>query len=168
MARLRRFAGGADAPKYGDLPTRENQPDFDPVLEPEQDIPVPEPDLIGVPGSDAMPGRGEETPRERESQLRMPTMAPPTANATPSQPRTPTPQAGMASRAVMPVPFNPMPAPPTSTLIRPGFGRMGGGALFGRAGGLQGGGLGSPFDPVPDSKSNPIDTLMQLLKRGGR
>ncbi len=39
--------------------------------------------------------------------------------------------------------------------------------MFGSSGGLKGGGLGMPFDPTSNQKSNPIDTLLQQLLGGG-
>jgi hypothetical protein len=40
------------------------------------------------------------------------------------------------------------------------------GALFGSQGGLKGGGLGVPLDPVANQQSDPIATLIKLLNGG--
>ncbi len=94
-----------------------------------------------------MPGRGGEAPRER-------------SNATPRRPSEPTPQAGSSFVAGV-QPFSPMQASASiGSMATP---KLRG--LFGSAGGLQGGGLGQPLDPVSNQASDPIDTLIQMLMK---
>lgn len=88
----------------------------------------------------------------------------------PRRPAEPTPGAGSSETISSggpapspgPLPFEPLEMPMTSKLAKPANG------LYGSAGGLQGGGLGVPFDPTSDAQSNPIDTLMQLLMSAGK
>lgn len=76
----------------------------------------------------------------------------------PPSPMEPTVRAGQPGIPT----FSPMPPVPGVSLAKP----RGMGSLFGSAGGLQGGGLGLPFDPVSNQKSLPIDGLIQMLKKG--
>jgi hypothetical protein len=78
--------------------------------------------------------------------------------ATPVQPRQPTPRAGSS--------FLSTAAGPVSGGAMSGIGGMASPSLrglFGNAGGLKGGGLGIPLDPVSNVKSDP----MQLLAEKG-
>lgn len=108
------------------------------------------------PISDPLNAQSGETPRERGS-----------AQASLRRPSTPTPMAGSVSQGASlrsPMPFQPMEGGSDSMMVA-GQGGMGGGSLFGKAGGLQGGGLGTPLDPMSNQMSNPIiGTLIKLLK----
>lgn len=94
------------------------------------------------------PGRGAETPRERGN-----------TPAAPRKPMSPDPMAAAGGSTFQAgvLPFKPLPGP---------MGSSPSGSLFGSMGGLKGGGLGIPLDPVSDVASDPIDTLIQLLMRG--
>jgi hypothetical protein len=134
-----------------------------------------------MPDFGANEGRQGETPREREEvRLRapggeagglpgldsggdqpggMPGGPAGGPQASPAQPRSP------ASRSGMPglMPFKPLPtAGQSSQLTSP---RLRG--LYGSAGGLQGGGLGLPLDPVSNQASDPLELIMSLLKGRG-
>lgn len=129
------------------------------------------------------PGQSGETPREREGAKQKgpttdfgrfgeaPRERPGGGDAAPPQPRTPTPQAGSVGPSpgpapMPPQPFSPMPQQaPVASLARP----MGGsGSLYGGLGGLKGGGLGVPLDPISNQASDPISTLLKLLQGGGK
>jgi hypothetical protein len=99
-----------------------------------------------------MPGRAGEGPRERQNG----------GSATPRRPSTPTPQAGSSFTAPQGVqPFQPMQSSGSiGSMATP---RLRG--LFGSLGGLQGGGLGQPLDPISNQASDPIDTLIQMLTK---
>lgn len=142
-------------------------------------------EMDGLPNP--KPAQSSEGPRQR-AQLRQ-AQAGKGVKATPTRPRTPTPAAGTQSGPDGVVPFNPLPSGgPGETMAGPmiedpapgGFGggdmggpmapspiSGGGGAslrgLLGSAGGLQGGGLGLPFDPVANETSDPIALLMKQL-----
>ena len=133
-------------------------------------------------------GQSAESPRDRigvqprpVSGPSNPTAAPPgqhvgtfggNDNASPPQPNTPTPQAGSSTM----IPFEPMSSAPNVSLVQPqtqtsyaASPNMGSSAtprlrgLFGGQGGLTGGGLGVPLDPISNSTSDPIDTLLSSL-----
>ena len=134
-------------PDYGGpLPIPEEEPPFEPV-----EIP---------PDFDPNPGRGSEGPRDRPQG---PSAPPPPSRgaggprATPRRPPMPTPGAGA------PQPGAPFPTPPMGGGVVPGNARLRRAGLMGGAGGLLEGGLGTPFDPVPDEQSFDIDTLIKLL-----
>lgn len=120
---------------------------------------------------DYMPGMASETGRDR-AQLRMGGMG--KGSPTPSRPSTPTPMAGSVQGGGGGV----IPFEPLEDTLNEGMdlSPIGGEpaklrGLLGSAGGLQGGGLGVPFDPVADEKSDPIALLMELLSQsqnGGR
>lgn len=122
---------------------------------------APPPDVIlrspgGTPAPGGItPGRGSETPRDRLD-------AGGNNPVAPRKPMEPSPMAQMGSTmSTQPspgvIPFQPLPGPQS----------MGGRSnLFGSMGGLKGGGLGIPLDPVSDVASDPISTLIQLLTRG--
>lgn len=127
-------------------------------------------------GSGAVRSSGEaqsgETPRERGNttlrQLGQGIGASgPNAEASPARPRTPTPMAGSSISATSGggssegvQPFSPMGSPDVGSMATP---RSRG--LYGSQGGLQGGGLGVPLDPVSNQRSNPIDMLLELLSK---
>jgi hypothetical protein len=120
-------------------------------------LPVPEP----IPEAQDN-GGPDDSVREPNLQVR-PNDAGPTGSgpaATPTMPRVPTPQAaGQPAVSGPPVlPFQPMSSPSIGSMATP---RLRG--LSGSAGGLQGGGLGLPLDPVSNQTSDPIDTLLQGL-----
>lgn len=103
--------------------------------------------------------RGIETPRERMPDVGL---RPPARGAgedvsggstriMPRKPSAPTPEAGNVVPPQGVMPFNPM-----------GSQR----GLFGRMGGLMGGGLGVPFDPVSNAQSNPLSSLIAALFSG--
>lgn len=106
---------------------------------------------LGPAGIDPRTGRGDETARERGNN--------PVAPKKPTEP-SPMASTGSTMQAPMPgvLPFKPLPPPQGNPV---------GGGLFGSMGGLKGGGLGLPLDPVSDVASDPIDTLMQLLMKRG-
>jgi hypothetical protein len=81
--------------------------------------------------------------------------------ATPGRPMEPSPMAGGVSPG--PMPFKPMGAPSPVSLTKAPRGN-----LYGSMGGLQGGGLGLPLDPVSDQKSDPISSLIQMLTQRGK
>lgn len=133
-----------------------------PIMEdpPQEDIPVPSGE---TPGGGA---RGGETPRERaganEPGGTLSAPSPTAPQATPPRPRSPQPVGGV--QEVPPpsgVPTSPMPPIGPGDLSRPIAMR----GLLGSQGGLTGGGLGVPFDPVANQKSDPISSLIQLLQR---
>ena len=114
------------------------------------------------------PGRGGETPREREDSkgdVSLRTLGG-SSMAAPPRPKTPTPMAGstFSPGAAQPpsgvTPFNPMRGPSPVGMARSQ------GQMYGALGGLKGGGLGLPLDPISDQQSDPISTLMQLLQKG--
>jgi hypothetical protein len=83
--------------------------------------------------------------------------------AAPKRPSSPESMAGSTFEA---------PSPGPGVLPFNNGGAMGGAnlamsRLFGKRGGLQGGGLGVPLDPVADEQSDPIALLMKLLGQGG-
>jgi hypothetical protein len=86
------------------------------------------------------------------------------AQAAPSRPRSPQPMAGSTFSPPPPtggvIPFEPMGDTSGVSLAR--------GRIFGKQGGLQGGGLGMPLDPMANEASDPIAMLMQLLQGGKR
>lgn len=87
------------------------------------------------------------------------------SQATPSRPSSPTPMSG--TQSPQPggggvIPFEPM-SPNVGAVGRPV-----GGGLFGSTGGLTGGGLGVPLDPVSNQQSNPLEMLLQILRHNGR
>ena len=156
MALLRKPSSGRNTPFDDDqwIPGGGNLPG----------APAPAPDLGGIDVSGNIPesGRGGESPRERGGG------GDTSGGAAPPRPHSPAPQAG--SGALPPSgqggglgPFSPMPSAPGVSLAKP----RGMGSLYGSAGGLQGGGLGLPFDPVSNQKSPDIGGLLELLKRGG-
>jgi len=109
----------------------------------------------GLPKSGAV-SRGSESPRERAGEQG----EGPSTQATLRRPSTPTPMAGSVSDGPTGapsgvVPFNPLPGPGNNTLA--------GGGLFGRSGGLQGGGLGVPLDPTSNNASPSITDLLKML-----
>ena len=131
------------------------------------------PTLIPV-GDKGLAGRGGTSPFEEFGPMGGGVSRRPAANnegIAPRRPDQPTPHAGasetlggpMPMPSMAPEPFSPMGMPMTSKLARPG-----GGSLYGSAGGLQGGGLGVPFDPTSDLESDPISTLMMLLQTAGK
>jgi hypothetical protein len=139
-----------------------------------------------VQWTDPKTAQASETPRAR-AQVRS---AP---KAAPSRPKTPTPMAGSVSQAEPgatasgdmmaggepsggmtapttepgPMLFEPMPGPDPNAFVAPLSSKLRSGGMFGSMGGLQGGGLGMPFDPTANEQSDPISTLLQLLKAGG-
>jgi hypothetical protein len=126
--------------------------------EPEADSPAGQfyQDIWAPPQADADAQSGE-TPREREA------IQNPNSSAVPRQPSTPNPQAGatMVAPGSVPggvLPFKPLSSPSVGSMATP---RLRG--LYGAAGGLQGGGLGVPQDPVSNQLSNPIDQLLELF-----
>lgn len=159
----------------------------------EEEPPIPGEEILReLPGSfNPKEGQHSEGPRDRETgaggggRARPRTPPPPTMGGgpapapsptqpTPTRPIEPTPGAGHPSGGPGGgggggvVPFEPL--PPSGPMSgSPVFG--GGGAqlrgLLGSQGGLSGGGLGLPFDPVADEKSDPIALLMaQLMGQG--
>lgn len=56
------------------------------------------------------------------------------------------------------IPFKPMGSTMGSSMASPASK-----GLYGAAGGLKGGGLGVPLDPVSDAASSPIDLLMEMF-----
>lgn len=115
----------------------------------------PEPPAGPLPLPNGQGGRGGETPRERVPGA--------TDGAVPPRPMAPSPVAGGAANPPGLSAFSPMPGgAPGISLAKP----RGMGALFGAQGGLQGGGLGLPFDPISNQKSPDISGLISLLKKG--
>lgn len=111
------------------------------------------------PGSDPRIGaRSEEKPRDRDGG----------SVATPRRPPEPTPHTGASMVAGGPS------GGPAGLSLRPftpmadvGSGDwQGSGGLFGSLGGLRGGGLGRPLDPMANEQSS-ISALIQMLLRGG-
>jgi len=103
-----------------------------------------------VPGG-ALPGPGPMTPQ------------PYGANAAPEMPHSPTPQAGSTFTSGGTdgggiIPFPPMGSADVGSMATP---KLRG--LFGSAGGLQGGGLGVPLDPISNQQSDPISSLIESL-----
>lgn len=152
MAQARRLKGPF---QEEDIPPENGPQGPSPEMPTPGDQPYPEfPDVTNVPdngaGSDFPTGRGNETPRDR------------IGNVAPRKPMEPSPMAsqGSSMQAPMPgvLPFKPLPGPMMGTTQ---------GRLFGSMGGLKGGGLGLPLDPISDVASDPIDTLIQLLMKRG-
>jgi hypothetical protein len=67
--------------------------------------------------------------------------------------------AGSAFQGV--IPFDPLPGNGPGAMLRSSSNGM-----FGSMGGLKGGGLGVPLDPVSDQKSDPINDLINMLTQG--
>jgi hypothetical protein len=124
--------------------------------------PPPESDpAYPADGWHGAPSRLSETSRERGNGPDVSLRG--AAQATPTMPKVPTPMAGKVSPASSGVlPFTPMGGGGPSVMLR-SPGRQ----LFGSLGGLKGGGLGIPMDPTNDAASDPISTLIKMLK-GGR
>lgn len=139
---------------------------------------------------EAIAGRGGETPRERSPEGTG--TGAPAPSAAPARPSQPSPSAGAQQEQPAPtpqptsrlIPFTPMGgsggAADAGTLTSPGGGlssstaSIGSSAspqlrsLFGSQGGLRGGGLGVPLDPVSNQMSDPISLLIeQLMKQSG-
>lgn len=147
--------------------------------------PEPYQDQPWMPETDEFGARSGETPRERESQVSLRAPAAegpmgggdgsggmePNSQTTPARPRTPQPSGGagpstMVAQGSVPGgirPFKPLSAPGGAKLATS---RASG--LYGSSGGLQGGGLGVPLDPVSNQQSNPLDMLLQLFNKIGR
>lgn len=77
--------------------------------------------------------------------------------AAPAQPRQPFARAGQTGV----LPFKPM-NQNVGPNVTPKMTN-----LFGSLGGLKGGGLGLPLDPTSNQTSDPIEGLIQLLRKGG-
>ncbi len=79
---------------------------------------------------------------------------------TPARPRQPQPAQGAISPAPMGgvIPFEPMAGPDLASMASPV-----GGGLYGSLGGLKGGGLGVPLDPINDAQEDPLSGLIQML-----
>lgn len=132
--------------------------------EPPFEIPNDFPELAGpilpMPPEPGQPAPGEAPSPGDRIDFEQP------GQPVPERPKEPTPQAG----GVTPggpsgvIPFQPLPSPNAVSsnvaLRRPG------GGLLGSLGGLKGGGLGLPFDPMSNQQSPSIDALLNLLKRG--
>lgn len=84
------------------------------------------------------------------------------ADVAPRRPSMPSPVGGAPASPQQP----PMGGSPSGVMP---FAPMAGpsGSMFGKMGGLKGGGLGLPFDPQSDAQSDPISKLMMMLKGGG-
>ena len=122
-----------------------------------------------------IPAQSGETPRER-ADIGTGVGGNGEVTSAPRRPSAPTPMAGSAFEAPSGgapnamamgstggvIPFNPLPQIPGVEASTP-TARLRG--LFGRQGGLQGGGLGTPFDPTPNEASDPISGLINMLKR---
>jgi hypothetical protein len=117
-------------------------------------------------------GRFGETPRERTPGVHggPPPLGP---QATPPSPTEPIPMSGQPGGGMTPPPppmepFDPMASDPNAFISPAGAGPARR-SLFGSMGGLKGGGLGVPLDPVSNESSDPIQGLIQALlqKRGG-
>jgi hypothetical protein len=125
--------------------------------------PPPPPDPNEVPNAPpppvVQPERGGETPRERAASGGGGGTGSPGLTgglATPPRPRVPTPVAGAAGQPPQGPSVN-SPLPPIVSQARQR-------SLMGGLGGLTMGGLGVPFDPTSNQKSDPISSLMELLK----
>lgn len=157
MAKLRRSGGFDDAGMVGKMPSG-RAPGENPTGEPVMKVgPVDSAAGGGGPESGGQ-GRSQMGPREMFGAAGAGTAA------TTSRPRVPTPGAGGVdpSGGIStggPSPFSPMASVGGPMAVSRG--------LFGRLGGLQGGGLGVPLDPVNDAKSDPISALIKMLQGGG-
>lgn len=92
------------------------------------------------------------------------------AAATPVRPRSPQPMAGSVSQVqsggAQPtgvMPFTPMGSPDVGSMATPQSN-----GLFGSLGGLKGGGLGLPLDPMSNQLSDPISMLLKRVMGGGQ
>lgn len=120
-------------------------------------------------GGDSTGARYGEKPRSRPPSG--PVGGP---EAAPPRPDSPTPMAGSVQQPDLPastagvLPFEPMgdTMGSLSSMAAPTTSRLRGSGLYGDLGGLQGGGLGVPFDPVADEDSDPINLLMKLMGGG--
>lgn len=150
------------APPPNEVPTLNMAPPQPPILTP----PSPEAHLSNSPPQES----NAQSPRERQGPSAGPAIggnpdapSPAASMPTPPRPDSPTPVAGG-----QPQPVTPLPAPSPMDMVRPNdpqqFDMLGKGSMLGGAGGLLGGGLGSPgqFDGV-DSQSNILPMLLQLL-----
>lgn len=150
--------GGID-PSQPDPADRAFQPDpsqGDPSLNRQGPQPMPP-----IP-PDVDPAHGSEGPRERNNFNgaggNNPIMGP-GITATPRRPTEPTSMAGSTSPAGI-IPFNPMGSPDIGGMAKPMLR-----GLYGSAGGLKGGGLGTPLDPISNDQSDPISDLIKLLSQ---
>jgi hypothetical protein len=178
---LRRRAPGGGAPGQDETITGESQ--LPGVRDTREGLggAAPEENPFKIPGPgqgkagdqpDTHFGRFGETPRER---VPGPHGGPPPLGpqATPPSPTEPVPMSGQPGGGMTPPPppmepFDPMASDPGAFISPAGAGPARR-SLFGSMGGLKGGGLGVPLDPVSNETSNPIQGLIQALmqKRGG-
>lgn len=126
------------------------------------------PDKGKIPGMHE--GRFGESPRERPQPGLGgggPHGGPPQLGAvpTPPGPTEPVPMGGLMPPPMEP--FAPMPSQDPGSLINPAGAGPQRRSLFGSMGGLKGGGLGVPLDPVSNQESDPITMLLQKLRGGG-
>lgn len=113
-------------------------------------------------GGGADPARSGESPREREMSKMGGAGVAPRRPSSPSIGAGASFQSGASSDGPQGVkPFSPMGSADVGMLASPA--RRG---LYGRAGGLQGGGLGVPLDPTSDQESDSIESLIQALMQG--
>lgn len=103
-----------------------------------------------------------------------PSGAPSGNQATLRRPSEPTPAAASPAQPSI-MPFQPLASPPPSAMAAPveskplgspDVSRLSPGksSYFGSMGGLKGGGLGVPLDPLSNQSSDPIDSLLSMLK----
>lgn len=159
----------------------QNQPQTNPN---QPNAPVPDPVKAGAGAPEAPPDGGvagegnSETPRERGGAG----AATAGANANPDVPRILTPpspegkmggpsptlpqgQAPNPAAAGPATTFTPMKGPGPEDMVKPSqFAPLGAGSLLGSAGGLLGGGLGTPGESTdPGASDNLLPLLLQLL-----
>lgn len=167
MAKMRPLANLNQPGDQGDLPYNEPQVGYQgPPL-----TAAPPPQLEFQDRSNTGPGPDNRAPEDKAGEVNRGSYGPREnfdnmggAEAAPSRPRTPTPMAGSTFTPPPPtggvIPFAPMGDTSGVSLAK--------GRLFGRQGGLTGGGLGVPLDPVADEAQDPISTLIKLLMGGGQ
>lgn len=168
MARMRALNNLDQPADQGDLPYNEPQVGYQ---GPPLTTPPPQ-QFDFMDRSNTGPGPEDRHPEDKAGEVNRGSYGPREnfdnmggAEAAPSRPRTPTPMAGSTFSPAMPpvggvIPFTPMGDTSGVSLAK--------GRLFGRQGGLTGGGLGVPLDPVADESQDPISTLIKLLMGGGQ
>lgn len=165
MAQQRRLinAAGFDQEQAGGQKVPTGDPAGVPDLNAPSEWKVPPDTRLRVPPSGGESEAWDPTARDR-TKPRDVSVGGGMSNPTPTRPRQPVPAQGSVS-APPPqgvVPFEPMGEPAMASLASPAAG-----GLFGSLGGLRGGGLGVPLDPINDAQGDQLSALIAMLMGRG-